>query len=73
MKISILEQNLKFSQIIGESYSRNYEERGYEIIYNPLEMLFPLILFVMMWLHEFHCIITIMIMVRFPLIHLIIC
>ena len=42
MKISILEQNLKFSQTIEESYSRNYEERGYEIIYNPLEMLFPL-------------------------------
>ena len=55
MKISILEQNLKFSQIIGESYSRNYEERGYEIIYNPLEMLFPLIL-LMMWLHDFDCI-----------------
>ena len=26
MKISILEQNLKFSQILGGSYSRNYEE-----------------------------------------------
>ena len=55
MKISILEQNLKFSRINEESYSRNYEERGYEIIYNPLEMIFPLIL-LMMWLHDFDCI-----------------
>ena len=38
MKISISEQMLEL-----RSYSRGkFQERGYEIIYNPLEMIFPL-------------------------------